>query len=209
MKGTNGFYPRVALGYVRKTNPDLLAFVRNVITLMKDNSQYPAPQPALADIATSADLFEGALHDALDGGRLALAARNAARVALLALMRLLAAYVQGNCNADVLALLGSGFDAVRAPSLVGVLSAPQNLRLGLSGTSGKMVLRFDRIANSVNYSVQTAVSADGPWLDWGLSTSTRVPIDGLTPGHVLWARACANGSAGPSGWSQPATGRSL
>lgn len=206
---TNGFYARVALSFARKPNTDLIAFVRNVIAMMTDNTTYPTPQPALADITTSVNAFEGAVHDALDGGRIAIATRNAARVELLALMRQLAAYVQGNCNADLLALLSSGFEAVRAPSPVGVLPAPQNPRLVLPGTSGMLTLRFDRVASALNYSIQTAASADGPWEDWDLSSTTRVDIDGLTPGQVLWARACANGTAGASDWCGPATGMAV
>ena len=149
--------------------------------------------------------FETAVHDALDGGKIAIATRNAARVKLLGLMRQLAAYVQANCNADLLALIGSGFDAVRAPSPVGALSAPKNPRLRLTGKSGELLFRFDREDNSVNYSVQTAPTATGPWTDEALSTASRVVIGGLTPGETPWARACANGSAGASEWSAPAT----
>ena len=104
---TNGFYARVALGFARKVDTDLIAFVRNVIILMTNNIQYPTPTPSLAAVTASVNAFETAVHDALDGGKIAIATRNAARVELLALMRQLAAYVQANCNADLLALLGS------------------------------------------------------------------------------------------------------
>lgn len=201
----DGFFPRVSLAFARKIDTDLIAFVRNVIALITGNASYPTPLPPLATITTSVNGFETAVHDALDGGRIAIATRNAARAELLSLMRQLAAYVQGNCGADLVTLIGSGFDAVRAPSPVGVLPAPGNQRLGLTGMSGQLILRFDRVDNAANYSVQTATSPDGPWTDQDLSTSTRVMIDGLTPGKVYWARACANGSAGSSEWGGPAT----
>ncbi len=202
---TNGFYARVALSFARKIDTDLIAFVRNVITLMTGNTRYPAPTPALAVLTTSVNAFETAVHDALDGGKIAIATRNAARVELLALMRQLAAYVQASCNADLLALISSGFDAVRAPSPVGVLPPPQNPRLSLTGKSGELMLKFDRVTNAANYSVQSAPAATGPWADEDISTATRVVIGGLTPGEVLWARACANGSAGASEWTAPTT----
>ncbi len=205
----NGFFARVALSFARKIDTDLIAFVRKVIVMMTNNTQYPSPSPDLATITTSVNGFETAVHDALDGGKIAIATRNAARVELLALMRQLAAYVQGNCNADLLALLTSGFAAVRAPSPVGVLPAPQNPRLALNGKSGELMFRFDRVNNAVNYSVQTAANVSGPWEDEDLSTSTRVVIGGLTPGEVIWARACANGSAGASEWSTPTTAMAI
>ena len=206
---TNGYYARVALSFARKIDTDLIAFVRNVITLMTGNTNYPTPSPALADVTTSVNDFETAVHDALDGGKIAIATRNAARQALLALMRQLAAYVQGHCMADLLTLFSSGFEAVRSPSPVGTLLPPQNPRLGLTDKSGELMFRYDRVNNANNYSIQTAPAATGPWEDEGLRTTTRVVIGGLTPGEILWARVCANGSAGASEWSAPATAMSV
>ena len=202
---TNGFYARVALSFAKKNDTDLIAFVRNVITKMTNNPQYPTPTPTLAALTTSVDAFETAVHDALDGGKIAIATRNAARVALLAQMRQLAAYVQANCNADLLALIGSGFEAVRAPSPVGTLPAPKNPRLSTTDKSGELLFRCGPVDNAVNYTLQTAPSANGPWKEEALSTSTRIVVGDLTPGQMLWARACANGSAGSSEWSAPTT----
>jgi hypothetical protein len=200
----NGYYARVALSFASKPDTDLIAFARNVITLMTGNTQYPTPLPSLATITDGVNTFEtAAVHDALERGKTAILARNAARVSLVAMLRQLAAYVQANCNADLLMLASSGFDAVRAPSPVGVLPAPQNLRLSLTGVSGEMLLRFDRVSNAVNYSVETAASPDGPWEAETPSTSTRVFIEGLTPGQVYWVHVCSNGSAGSGGWSGP------
>lgn len=200
-----GFYPRVSLGFARKTDTDLIAFTRNVITLMTGNTDYPTPSPTLTVVTTSVNSFETAVHDALDGGKIAIATRNAARNELLSLLRQLAAYVTGNCKADIVVLLGSGFNAVKTPSPVGVLPAPQNLRLEYTGMSGELRLKFDRVTNAANYSIQTATSPDGPWDDQDLSTASRVTIGGLTPGKVYWARACANGSQGSSEYGGPAT----
>ena len=50
------------------------------------------------------------------------------------------------------------------------------------------MLRFDRVTNASNYSVQTAPEATGPWADEDISTATRVVIGGLTPGETLSRR---------------------
>jgi hypothetical protein len=201
----SGFYPRVSLAFARKIDTDLIAFTRNVVTLTTGNDHYQTPSPALTVITTAVNALETAVHDALDGGKIAIATRNAARAEMLSLLRQLASYVTGNCNADLVVLLGSGFDAVKAPSPVGVLPAPENLRLSITGISGELFLRFDRVYSAANYSVQVATSPDGPWQDQALSTSTRVTLTSLTPGKVYWARAAANGTAGTSGWGGPAT----
>jgi hypothetical protein len=108
-------------------------------------------------------------------------------------------------NQSELSKIDEEFEAIRTPSVVGVFPAPQNLRLEYTGMSGELLLKFDRVINANNYSVQTAASSEGPWEDQGLSTTVRVNIDGLTPGKVCWARVCANGSAGASEWGGPAT----
>lgn len=205
----SGFFPRVSLGFARKIDTDLIVFVRNIVTLMTGSAKYPTPSPTLATITTSVDAFEVAVQEALEGGKLAVAARNAARVELLSLVRQLAAYVQGHCDADLVNIFESGFNAVRAPAPIGQLPAPANVRLVMTGLSGQLSLRFDRVDNAANYSIQSATSADGPWEDKGLSPNTRVMFDGLTPGKMYWGRVRANGTAGPSDWSSPATAMAL
>lgn len=120
----SGSYPRVSLTFARKIDTDLIAFTRNVITLMTGNAQYPTPSPALKVVTTTVDALETAVHEALDGGKIAIATRNAARAEMLSLLRQLAAYVTGNCDAELVLLLGSGFEPVKTPSPVGVLPAP-------------------------------------------------------------------------------------
>ncbi len=206
---TDGYYARVALSFAIKIDTDLIAFVRNVIAMMTDNTNYPNPLPTLAEVTTSVGDFETAVHAALDGGKIAIATRNAARVSLLALVRQLAAYVQLHCQADLLVLISSGFDAVRAPSPAGQLPAPQNPRLSITDKSGELLFKFDRVKNANNYSIQTAPTATGPWEDEPLTTTSRNIIGGLAPGEVLWVRAAANGSAGPSEWSVPTTAMAI
>ena len=153
--------------------------------------------------------FESKVHDALDGGRIAIAARNAARVNLLSLLRQLAAYVQGHCGDDLLALLSSGLDAVRAPSPAGILPAPANPRLMLTGKSGELYFKFDTVTNARNYTIEVASNSAGPWQDYDLSTTSRVLLEALTPGQVYWARACANGATGASDWSAPTSAMAI
>jgi hypothetical protein len=98
---------------------------------------------------------------------------------------------------------------VRAPSLVSQLPAPQNPRLGLTDKSGELLFRFDRVKNARNYTIQTALSATGPWQEWDLYSSSRALITGLAPGQTYWARTCANGTVGPSDWTVPTSAMAI
>ena len=82
---------------------------------------------------------------------------------------------------------------------------PQNARLFLTGISGELSFRYDRVDNAANYSYQAATDDVGPWTDYDIASNTRVTLTGLTPGKVYRARVRANGTAGPSEWSNPAT----
>lgn len=198
-------YPRVSLTFARKIDTNLIAFVRNVIALMTENvAIYKTPVPDLATVTTAVNTLETAVHEALEGGRIAIAARNAARAMMLSLMRQLAAYVENTCKADLLILLESGFTATKPRTPVGVLPPPADSRLSLTGTSGELSLTMTRVKNCAAYTVQSAESPNGPWEARGVHTSCRrIVLTGLTPGKTYWVRACANGSAGPSGWSSP------
>lgn len=200
-----GFYPRVSLQFARQSDTRLIATTRNVIALMTGNASYPTPTPKLDAVTTSVNTFETAVQEALDGGKIAIATRKADRADLLALLRQLAAYVTGNCNADVLTLISSGFKAVKAPSARTLPEAPQDLRLSYTGMTGKLELRFKRSANTLNFSVQVATDPNGPWEDRGIFSNSRITLDRFTPGKVYWARACANAPAGQSAWGGPAT----
>ncbi|MEO7932360.1 MAG: fibronectin type III domain-containing protein [Chthoniobacterales bacterium] len=199
----NGFFPRVALGFVQLTDPNLVSFATNVVTLTTGNASYPTPTPTLAAVTTASSKLSDLAVTALNRDRIAIATRNAAREELLTLMRTLAAYVTCHCNEDVLTLITSGFDAVRAAGPIGVLSAPENPRLSYTGMSGDLLFRIKSNSNARNYSIETAEQAEGPWKSFGLSTTASVTINELTPGKTYWVRACANGTAGSSDWSVP------
>lgn len=199
----NGFYPRVSLGFVQLSDTALITFTTNVVTMLTGNVSYPTPTPALASVATANQKFSGLTVDALNRDRIVIATRNAARENLITLLRTLAAYVTCHCTEDVLTLLTSGFDAVRVPTTIGVLGAPENPRLSYTGMSGDLLFRFKSDANARNYSIETAELAEGPWISFGLSTTASVTINDLIPGKTYWMHACANGTAGSSEWSVP------
>jgi hypothetical protein len=182
----------------------LIAFCRNVVILMTGNASYPTPSPKLGTVTTAVDLLDSLAQESMTGDRLKISARRDARKDLLSLMRQLASYVQGNCQDSVTILLSSGFEASRRPSPVSLPVAPANARLSSGNVSGSVVLRHQKSVNADNYTVQKATSPDGPFTDYGLSSSTRTVIDDLTPGTKIYVRARANGTMGASDWSNVA-----
>ena len=117
-------------------------------------------------------------------------------------MRQLASYVQGQCKGDVAILVTSGFRSIKQKSSSIVPAVPTNPRLAPGPNTSTLMFRFGRSRNVSNFSIQLADDSEGPWTDWGLS-STRVLLDNLTPLRTKWARARANGAAGSSDWTEP------
>lgn len=203
----NGFYPRVARAFASLPAALLIGFMRNVIAKMTGNSAFltPPPSPALADVKTEVDDLELKNQASMTGDRVAIAIRNAQAAVVVNMGRQLGNYVESQANGVLDVLLSSGFEAVRAPSPSVIPAAPANPSLAYTGQTGKMLFRFSGDSNVRNFSVQYGESADGPWTDFGLSSSSRVTLTGLTPGKTYWARACANGAAGTSDWCSPAS----
>ena len=187
----NGLLPLVSRFYTRYSVSLLITFLRNVITMITGNAAYPTPSPTLAGVTTAVDDLETKATAALNGGRIETAAKRSAQITVLALARQLGNYVESHCGGSVETLLSSGFDAQRAASPAQMPAIPGNPRLNHNGSSGVLVYRYIGDSNVRNFSVQYGENEAGPWTDHGLFTSTKVDIDGLTPGKVYYARAKA------------------
>lgn len=201
----NGYYPRCARYYATYPIAVFIIWLRNVVAMMTGNAHFPTPAPTLAVVTAAVNELEVKAQEALNGGKVQMAARRAAEATALSLARQLGNYVESQANGDLEVLLSSGFEAVKAPSPSVVPAAPGNPTLSYTGVTGEMLFRFTGDSNVRNFSIECGESATGPWTDRGLSTATRVVLDGLTPGKVYWARACANAAAGTSDWCTPAS----
>lgn len=89
---------RTSVAFADTNIPSLIEFSRNVVAQMTGNPNFTTPNPALTEVTDAIDALDVASQAAHDRGRQAMLARNAARAALLALMRPLAAYVQSHCR---------------------------------------------------------------------------------------------------------------
>jgi len=87
---------------------------------------------------------------------------------------------------------------------MGPLRPPQNVRPTYTKKSGEITLRLKRVRGvRAGYTVQAADDVSGSYGFVCSSSSSRILIPGLIPTKIYWFRVCANGAAGPSGWSNP------
>ena len=120
------------------------------------------------------------------------------------MLRLLAGYVQINCNNDMALLLSSGFQAQNVNNAQVPLTQPEGLAIK-NGTSGQLVARVNPVKNTSMY--EGRAKADGDWLPSVFTgDSQHIIFDGLTPGKTYTVQARAlGGLTGQSDWSDPSS----
>jgi hypothetical protein len=189
------------------TDAELASRTFGIIDGLTDNPDFPNPTPSLADLNAAYAAFTGALAAAAGGGTALTAAKNAARAALISMLRNLAGNLEATCAGNMQMLLGSKFPAwktTRQPA--GILPAPSNTSLDFGPLSGQLVGSVKPLPGAVVYNWRLfAASAPGVILQTTVSTAASVTFTGLTRGVDYTVQANAVGTAGTSDWSNPAT----
>jgi hypothetical protein len=147
--------------------------------------------------------FENSTAAAENGGKLEIAQRNAARAALIALLRQLAPYVESLACEDLTALLSSGFQAVSTTRNRTELEPPVVLEVK-NEQSTQLTMRLEPVPLARAYEVRMNYGTNG-WQTAGVFTQARkIVLEDLTPGttYTIQARAIG-GTTGSSGWSEP------
>ncbi len=194
---------KVALGFNRMTDGDLSAFGGNVINCMTGNAAFVKPPVALADMGKLLAAFNDAIAAAMDGGVSLTVAKNAAREALLAALRKLAAYVQMVADHDEVLLRTSGFSPINLSRAQTKLDVPLIVSVANEGTA-KLSLRLKRVANAKSYEVRANNGAAVPAASLISTQARRVIVGNLTPGTIYHLQVRAiGGSEGYSEWSDP------
>lgn len=195
---------RVSNAFTQVNIPTLIGFSRNVVNSMSGNADFATPNPALADVTSAIDQLDATQQAALDGGRQALIARNAAHAELLVFMRQLAAYVQSHCRNDLQVLVSSGFLSTRTPAPIGPLPVPQVPNLRQGPITGTLTARTGKVDGAYAYNWRVALaSAPTVVLQTEQTTATRNTFEALTPGEVYSVQVNALGAVGESDWTAP------
>jgi hypothetical protein len=200
---------RVSLAFADGTDHHLEDSAGAVTTNLYGDPAYPNPPVSKVALDAGITAFTGALAAQAQGGTAATAAKNSARDALVAQLRLLASYVQDHCNNDLATLLASGFEAVSTTRTPAPAIIPVPGITGIkNGNSGQLILRVTPVKNCRCYRVRYALVTGGvigPWIDAGLFTDSRsITISGLTPGSTYTFEVCAViGTSHISDWSDP------
>jgi len=191
---------RISLKFRRLPASALYVFGTGVFNSMSGNSHFPSPTVDLADLKTACEALEHASGRAQGGGAMVVADKEAKRMALVNLLRELAAYVQFISKGDEVMARSSGFDIASRNTAKSPLASP---RLGniVNVASTKLGLKLTPVKNAKVYEVGLRWGG-GEWRLWQTFLNTRrMVLTGLTPGTMYEIRARAvGGSTGYSDW---------
>ena len=204
----------VSLSYNSMGDMPLVGFTGTLITNMSaldefKNPPVPYTPPVPPDPTKPVDLttlqttFLNAIEAAADGGTALTAAKNAARVPLLAAVDQLAFFVQGICRYNLPLLLASGFPAASTNRAQTPLPMPAITGID-NDSSTQLAVHVTPLDNAYTYEVQISTGT-GAWQTVANSTQARtIMLTGLTTGTVYNVRVRGvGGSTGYSDWSLP------
>jgi hypothetical protein len=203
----------IALG---KTRPTVLFATRDshaalivssgrILVAMNGNPNFPAPIPVLSDITATRNAFIAAVNTDKGGPQVAVTRRQL-RAQLAVQLRSLALYVQQTSGGDRLMLISSGYPLQKARQPVGLLPAPDNLRLARGKATGQLKARCNAVpqASSCQWRYATA-AAPTVWTLADPTAAASIVLTALAPGTVYVVQVRAVGTQGPSDWSDSAT----
>jgi hypothetical protein len=166
---------------------DLVKITRRILDSLKDNSQFPNPTPALADVEKALEEFSTALSNAGGFDREMVAIKDGKQAILRQMLTELAYYVTQISKGDKAVLLGSGFD-INA-NTVRPQKAPPKLRVEL-GMPGQVTTRVNRLTRARAYVHQYTADPLTTQSVW-ISETTLTPVHtftGLESASRVWLR---------------------
>ena len=211
---TNIKLNRVSLAYKYMPAAMILALLGWVIKCMTGNAAFPKPPiplvPAVPpdpdaplDMTTRMNVLDDAIKNAVGGGQIQTAAKNAAVASANEGLDANAFYVQTVARTNLAMLLTSGYQAESTNRAQSPLDTPSITGID-NDISTQLDVHVSPINNAVGYEVQTCIGT-AAWTTVTFSTQARtITLTGLTTGTVVQVRVRAlGGSTGQSDWSMP------
>jgi hypothetical protein len=198
----------IRIGLRNMSDVKKVEFARGLIRQMSGNSNFATANPALACLTAAISELETAYNEAQLARRLARTKtqmRKAASVALDAMVKQVARFVEIAAAGDSKKLTTSGFEVRGAKAPIGQLTRPENLTVDADGTPGDLRLRWKHVRGASTYLIQRSSDphTTESWMQVAVSTRARLILAGQTRGTRFWFRVCAVGAAGMGPWTIP------
>ncbi|MEO6831610.1 MAG: fibronectin type III domain-containing protein [Chitinophagaceae bacterium] len=198
---------KVKTNFSRLSIPDKARKAASLVTALTGNENFSTPKPALETLTATVKALDAAKEAALDGGKSKTEALHACEDKLDAMITTLAGYVQSESEGDKAKILSSGFEVREKPKQGQPLENPENVH-GKPGThEGEVIVNWDAVDNARSYKVEMSTDGTSEWRGVGITTSSKLTLNGLVSGAKPWFRVSAIGPLGESGWSDVGQGK--
>ena len=196
------------------TVPDKVQFIRQIITKLTGNANFPTTNPTLTALGTLADNLQTAFNKQQTDQQTAKTSTTAlgtAEDAADAGLNSLANNVEEVSGGNKEKIESSGLN-VRAPRTPTTsLDAPQNLAVTAGDDEGELDLVWEPNKKATGgFEIQTSIDpfTSTSWQHADNSTSSKISLTGLPSGTKVWVRVRALGPKKiKSPWSDPAVKR--
>jgi hypothetical protein len=198
---------RVKLEVTDLSEPELLAFGRNVQTKLNESTTFDTLDSKTSMLGGALDLLDARIK-AVDQKETELDQAHAQlddqRELVINILASLGAGVEQIAEGDTTVVLASGFQVQAERSPVGPLAAPQNVRATMADIEGQMKVRWNRVRGARAYIVEYMPESGGEWKQAGIVTKVNFTLTGLESGKRYRVRVCAVGASGQGPWSDEA-----
>jgi Fibronectin type III domain len=198
-------------GYTALSDADIVHRGMAVVTGLTGNSNFTTLPVDLATLKAAVESLNTLISEALDGSKKVITQKNKQRETVIKMLRLLARYVEVNCDNDMAKFTSSGFVAAsteKAPPAP--LAIPVIRSIDHGDISGELVIQVQPVPKALSYDIRYGVVVNGgPPSSWTTKTvsKTRPPVglQGLTPGTVYAFQVRAQGKLGYTDWTDSKT----
>jgi hypothetical protein len=196
---------KVKLELSKKSTSEKVDFARKLVTSMTGNTNFTAPNPALADISSAAANVTAASDD-VENTRKLLQTKTSYLVQqegnLDNLLALLGNYVENASGGDEIKINSAGMDVKKERSSPGLPGKITGLNATVGDNAGEISLYWDKDDAAKSYVVEIALEASPlVWQSGMVSTKTRATLKNLTSATRYYIHVAAVGAAGQGPWS--------
>ena len=201
---------QVKLNLQALTIPEKVQKMRQIVTAMTGNANFPTPDPTLVALSDGADALEAAYNvaqAARETAKQKTDLQDAANAAANTLLTAEGNYVQSKSGGDLVKIQSAGMDVRAEAAPIGDLPAPGNVSASEGDHDGEIDIHWNRVRGAKSYVVQytTTPTTAASWVNGPIATKTKATVTGLNSATKYYLRVAGIGAAGQGAFSELAS----
>jgi len=171
---------------------------QNIFQLISTEKSFTPPFAGMAAFEACIKTYSEVLAVSMNGDRLIIAKKNAARTALEKMLKKVAGYVTMIAGDDTTLISLSGFDVRKPREPRPAVSAPENIQVKSGDNDGELLVSVNAVSDVKTYHFEHTADPLTESSTWTTALETRSShlFTGLKPGQKYWFRVAAVGLRG-------------